>query len=43
MDRGAWWASPWGYKGLDMTERAHTGREGGALQISSGRALWAEK
>ena len=24
MDRGAWWASLWGRKELDMTERAHT-------------------
>ena len=24
MDRGAWWASLWGQKDLDMTERTHT-------------------
>ena len=24
MDRGAYWASPWGHKELDMYEHAHT-------------------
>ena len=24
MDRGAWWASPWGHKEMDMTEQVNT-------------------
>ena len=27
MDRGAWWASPWGCKESDMTERLNTARK----------------
>ena len=28
MDRGAWWASPWGRKELDTTEQLSTARTG---------------